>query len=153
MQPVLIFPQNNVMPTLWSIEGHRNQGLNFWVWIIIVVNIYLETKIAWHWWCCFAELVSCDKVDQGCEGGLPSDAYKQIIKLGGICKEYILPFPNFVSKAGFFIITDWRGHQDSSFQHFSPLLKVIISCVYSLRPQTLPRFAVKSKRDWYWNDS
>lgn len=38
------------------------------------------------------DLVDCDKVDQGCQGGLPQNAFAQIIKEGGIDTESSYPY-------------------------------------------------------------
>lgn len=38
------------------------------------------------------QLVDCDKIDEGCEGGLPSDAYRETMRMGGLETETQYPY-------------------------------------------------------------
>eukprot|EP00013_Stygamoeba_regulata_P005216 CAMPEP_0177640586 /NCGR_PEP_ID=MMETSP0447-20121125/6621_1 /TAXON_ID=0 /ORGANISM="Stygamoeba regulata, Strain BSH-02190019" /LENGTH=318 /DNA_ID=CAMNT_0019142665 /DNA_START=38 /DNA_END=994 /DNA_ORIENTATION=+ len=57
-------------------------------------NVEGQWKLAGHDLVSLSEqqMVDCDKVDQGCNGGLPSDAYQYLIKAGGSMLEKDYPY-------------------------------------------------------------
>jgi len=59
------------------------------------------------------ELVDCDKLDDGCNGGLPANAYKEILRLGGLETESKYPY-DAKDEACKFSVSDARVYINGS---------------------------------------
>jgi len=64
------------------------------------------------------ELVSCDPVDQGCNGGLMDNAFSWIEKNGGLCTEESYPYESGRGKVGFCEKTNCKIVPDSAPRKF-----------------------------------
>lgn len=68
------------------------------------------------------ELVDCDSTDQGCNGGLPENAYEAIAKLGGLETEEDYPYDG----------EDEQCHFDKSLVRQAYVLLLLLFCFYNM---------------------
>ncbi|XP_002977185.2 senescence-specific cysteine protease SAG39 [Selaginella moellendorffii] len=73
------------------------------------------------------QLIDCDTVDQGCQGGFPEDAFKFVVENGGVTTEEAYPYTGFAGScnANKNKVVEITGYKDVTKDSADALMKAV----------------------------